>query len=145
MNRDLNTSFSGHAAATPPAFSSQTLFFIALSLALGVLFALAFGLLHRADIQPGPLSPPARNTVKQALMRAGQVLLGSTGISLATLMATPKDASALIALAAVICGLLYGFLASERTTVRTAIWKGAQAFAAVSTAGHALLTYWLAR
>ncbi|MFD8440332.1 hypothetical protein ACFV2I_35410 [Streptomyces microflavus] len=61
---------------------------------------------------------------------------------MATLMATPRTAATLIAVTAAIGGLLYGFLAHGQATLRTAIWKGATAFAAVTAAGHALLSYW---
>ncbi|MGW2203227.1 hypothetical protein [Streptomyces sp. NPDC001774] len=115
-----------------------------ISIALGVLLGLVFGLLHRADLRSSS-NPPNTNasySAREALMRTGQGFIGTTVLAMATLTATPPAASILIALTAAICGLLYGALSHGHATTRAAIWKGALAFAGVSGAGHTLLAYW---
>ncbi|WP_326594283.1 hypothetical protein [Streptomyces sp. NBC_01294] len=62
-----------------------------------------------------------------------------------TLLASPHSASLLIALVAVVCGVVYGCLAHGGATLREAIWKAAKAFASVGTVCHAFLALYSQR
>ncbi|MEU8653744.1 hypothetical protein [Streptomyces sp. NPDC048737] len=111
---------------------------IAISLALGVLVAIAAGFLHRSD-RPDPLiavtySPQA------ALMRAGIALFGTAFLTLATLMSDEQGVSFLIVLLSVAAGSLYGALAYfDVSTLQASIWKGATATASAMAMGQAFL------
>ncbi|CAO0830932.1 hypothetical protein SMICM17S_12408 [Streptomyces microflavus] len=114
---------------------------MASALVIGVLAAIAAGILHRTD-RPTALpflAPPRRYSIQQALMRAGTAFFGSSMLTLASLMVPATDTSVFILLTAAIPSVVYGLLANSESSVQTAIWKGAKAFAAVATVGHTLL------
>lgn len=110
---------------------------IAISLALGVLTALAAGSLHRSD-RPNPLAP--NFSVQAVIKRAGATLFGTAPLTLTLLRSQEQGITILILLLAAIGGVGWGLLTYfDDSTLQTAIWKGAKAAASAVAAGQA---YW---
>ncbi|MEU6213110.1 hypothetical protein ABZ891_24845 [Streptomyces sp. NPDC047023] len=130
-------------AGSVEQFTGPSPWTVSLAVTFGVLAALVFGMLHRAD---APLPPaPAPRPFQDAFMRGGQAFFGATALGMTTLLASPHSASVLIALVAVVCGVVYGRLAHGGCSLGEAVWKAAKAFASVGTVCHAFLALYSQR
>ncbi|USQ89889.1 hypothetical protein NFX46_40100 (plasmid) [Streptomyces phaeoluteigriseus] len=111
---------------------------IAISLAVGVLVALAAGLLHRSD-RPDP-AVAVTYSPYAAVMRAGLALFGTASLMLAVLMSPQQGVSFLVLLLSAVAGVVYGLLAyCDSSTLQAAIWKGATVTASATALGQAFL------
>ncbi|WP_432029849.1 hypothetical protein [Streptomyces sp. 1222.5] len=113
---------------------------IGISLAVGVLLALATGFLHRTD-RLNPLAP--NYSIQSATKRGIATLFGTTPLVLSLLRSPDQTATFFILLLAAIAGVVWALLTYFDTTTpqttRAAIWKGAKATAAALAAGQAFL------
>ncbi|MDX3697627.1 hypothetical protein PV726_47110 [Streptomyces europaeiscabiei] len=117
---------------------------IAISLAVGVLIALAAGTLHRSD-RPIPASP-VRYSVQAAIMRAGIACFGTASLVLAMLMSPQPGVSLLNLLISTVAATIYGLLAYfDDSTVQASIWRGATAAASAVGIGQAFLALYTGR
>ncbi|WP_331739488.1 hypothetical protein OG613_43770 (plasmid) [Streptomyces sp. NBC_00015] len=111
---------------------------IAVSLTVGVLVALAAGLLHRSD-RPDPAVAVTYSSYA-ATMRAGLALFGTASLMLAILMSPQQGVSFLVLLLSAVAGVVYGLLAHcDSSTLRAAIWQGAKVTASAAALGQTFL------
>ncbi|MER5200994.1 hypothetical protein ACWD3J_46410 [Streptomyces sp. NPDC002755] len=111
---------------------------IAISLTVGVLVALAAGLLHRSD-RPDP-AVAVTYSGYAAVMRAGLVLFGTASLMLAILMSPQQGVSFLVLLLSAVAGVVYGLLAYyDSSTLQAAIWQGTKVTASAAALGQAFL------
>ncbi|MFJ9641391.1 hypothetical protein [Streptomyces sp. NPDC101178] len=121
--------------------------YIAVSLTIGVLIALAVGILHRTDI-PDPAAPTITYSLQAALMKAGIALFSVAFLTLTFLMSPERGASCLILLISTVAGASYGLLARHDTTspnrtVQTVLLRGATLAASAAGLGQAFLALYI--
>ncbi|MBT1090533.1 hypothetical protein ACF063_35420 [Streptomyces chartreusis] len=114
---------------------------IAISLTIGLLVALAAGLLHRSD-RPDP-AVAVTYSGYAAVMRAGLALFGTASLMLAILMSPQQGVSFLVLLLSAAAGAVYGLLAHcDSSTFQAAIWKGATVTVSAAALGQAFLAFY---
>lgn len=118
---------------------------LALSLTIGMLAGIIFGLIHRADSPPAmPLFTPPPYSVAEAIMRAGKAFLGAGTLTLACLLISPAEVSLLILLTAAVIAVTYGVLARiAGATWQAAAWRAAKTLTSVAAACHTVLALYL--
>ncbi|MFD5819345.1 hypothetical protein [Streptomyces sp. NPDC127038] len=129
------TTMAGKAAESASGPSALD---IAVSLTVGVLVALAAGLLHRSD-RPDP-AVAVTYSPYAAVMRAGLALFGTASLTLAILMSPQQGVSFLVLLLSAVAGAVYGLLTHcDSSTLQAAIWQGAKVTASAAALGQAFL------
>ncbi|MER6433953.1 hypothetical protein ABT272_40565 [Streptomyces sp900105245] len=112
---------------------------IAISLTVGLLFAIAAGALHRSD-RPDPTLPD-KYSIYAAVMRAGVTLFGTSSLVLTALISPRRSESLLVLLLSAAAAAIFGLLARlDQSTIQAAIWRGATIGASASAFGQAFLT-----
>lgn len=122
---------------------------ISVSLTVGVLVALAAGILHRSDA-PDPAFPTVRYSVPAAVARAGIALCGTASLTLSILMSKERGTSLLILLVSAVAGVVYGLLTHYDSTasnsgIRSAIWRGLTATASACALGQGFLALYFSK
>ncbi|MGW0545218.1 hypothetical protein ACWD0D_33710 [Streptomyces griseoincarnatus] len=141
MNTELGSVMTVAMKATEQTETPRPLH-IAVSLTVGVLFAIILGILHRKDRPAAviPLTLPPKYSVQAAVMRAGIALFATASLMLATLRSPQQGASFLILLLSTVAGAIYGLLAhGDNSSVQAAIWRGATVAASAGGLGQAFL------